>query len=99
MDLLLGDRSIDFKTGRFNIGKDVVGGFDLERATYLELQPLIYLALIKDLNLSDKGVFTLFHIFGIDGKVMNPDSVDAGAVNIRLMNVTKQETLSLKESH
>lgn len=98
IDLLLGNRSIDFKTGRFHAGKDVVKGFDPERADYVELQPLIYLALMKDLNFSDSGVFTLFHIFGIDGKIMNTDSVDTGAVDIRLMDIGKSEILQLTES-
>ena len=98
MDLVLGNRSIDFKTGRFNTGSDVVKGFDLERALYVEMQPLIYLALMKDKGLSEKGMFTLFHIFGIDGKVMNNDSVDSGAVNVRLMETTKHDSLLLNDS-
>lgn len=98
MDLVLGNRSVDFKTGRFKTGKDIVKGFDIERSEYIEFQPLVYLALMRDNNLSDKAVFTLMHIFGIDGKVINTDSVDGGAVNIELMDVTKYEMLPLKKS-
>ena len=43
-------------------------------------------------------MFTLFHIFGIDGKVMNNNSVEGGTVNVRLMETTKYENLSLDES-
>ncbi len=98
MDLLLNDKSVDFKTGRFKTGKDIVDGFDIDKAIYIEMQPLVYLALMRDMGISGECVFTLFHIMGVDGMVMNTNSVSGGSVHIHLMDKTKWEALSMDES-
>ncbi len=98
MDLLYNSRSIDFKTGRYNTSSDVASAFDIKSARYVEMQPLIYLALMRDSGISDAGMFSLFYLFGKEGRVMDEESAGDGFVDIRLLRDNKSEAMSHPDS-
>lgn len=97
-DLLIGQYSIDYKTGRYNSAKDVVKSLDPKNKGYVETQPMIYLALMKGAGVGDRPVFRLFYIFGADGQVKDGASVLGNTVDVRLLRETKTEALADPDS-
>lgn len=97
-DLLLDSQVIDYKTGKFHTATDIVKGFNMNSNDYIETQPLIYLALMKDSEISVSGTFGLFYLFGTDGRVKDGTSVGNSTVNVRLLRETKIEAIRNQDS-
>ncbi len=92
-DLLLDSQVIDYKTGKFNTAKDVIKGFKMDGKNYIETQPLIYLALMRDSGISAYGTFGLFYLFGMDGRVKDETSIRGSVLDVHLLKETKIEAI------
>ena len=97
-DLLLDSQIIDYKSGKFVDAKKVINKFEMDSNGYVETQPLIYLALLKDSGISASGIFSLFYLFGTDGRIKDERSVKDGIVDIRLLEETKMEAIRGNDS-
>ncbi|HKM13430.1 MAG TPA: PD-(D/E)XK nuclease family protein [Candidatus Methanomethylophilaceae archaeon] len=97
-DLLLDSQVIDYKTGKFKTAKDIVKGFNMDGKNYIETQPLIYLALMRDSGISVTGTFGLFYLFGTDGRVKDETSVRDCTVDVKLLRETKSEAIRGQDS-
>ena len=60
-DVLLGDTVVDYKTGRIKENKDIKKAID-GNSDYLELQPIIYLALLQDNSEKGEKTFRTFYV-------------------------------------
>ncbi len=93
-DLAIGSCLIDYKTGGFHAATDVAKNLDPKKAEYIETQPLIYLALAREALGGGTPVFSLFYVFGTDGRVKDTETVCYNSVNVHLMKETKREAMA-----
>jgi hypothetical protein len=92
-DLMIGNCSIDYKTGGFHKASDVANNLDVKKAKYMETQPMIYLALAKEALDGGTPVFRLFYVFGTDGFLKGPN-VLSNSVDVHLLKETRWEALA-----
>ncbi|MGE0015121.1 MAG: PD-(D/E)XK nuclease family protein [Candidatus Methanomethylophilaceae archaeon] len=93
-DLVIGNYLIDYKTGSFHAGPDIVKNLDPKKAEYIETQPMIYLALAREALGGGTPVFRLFYVFGTDGRVKDGTTVLSNSIDVRLMKETKREAMA-----
>ena len=96
-DLLIGDRIIDYKTGRPNDLSDIMKKMDIAgKSEYSELQPYVYLAILDDLIPGGRKEFTLFYTMDNEAEAAaDPDfDVLCNTRTVELMNMNKNEIVS-----
>lgn len=98
IDLLYNSRSLDYKTGKYKGASDIIKGFKNSSNSYVEMQPMIYLALMKDSGVADAGTFSMFYLYGKDGRVMDEGFAGDSFVDVHLMRETKSESLGRPDS-
>ena len=95
-DLLLGNRIIDYKTGRPQTASDIAGKMDLgKKNDHFELQPFVYLSILDDvLNDNEKKEFTLFYILDNETESLDPGfDIRRNTRTVTLLDVRKAEMI------
>jgi len=93
-DLLIGNRIIDYKTGRSQTYAEIAKKMDLGRKNdFFELQPFVYLSILDDISdLKGPKDFVLFHTADNDMESIDPEfDIMRNTRTIRLLEMNKTE--------